>query len=238
MATTASSVEVAAELRRIMQAQTDDEQQTERRVIDGFTRAAESFGVKTEHHIETVGDDDAAVPKLVHYGRMSDMIVLGRAGAGDGSSPDLGLIHDVLFGSGVPIIIVPSPPADGVGRRVMIAWNGSRESARAVKDAMPILQRAEKVDIVCVDQARPGSNVQPGADLAHYLEMHGIPSSIGSLKANGMSVGDTLLAHQHDIGSDFLVMGAYGHSRLREFVLGGVTKRILERTAVPVLMSH
>jgi len=107
-----------------------------------------------------------------------------------------------------------------------------------VHDALPILRRADAVNVVCVDQAGPGSNLPPGAELARYLGCHGVEASLDNVHDSSLAVGDTILGHLKDIGADLLVMGAYGHSRLLEFVLGGVTKRILERTTVPVLMSH
>jgi nucleotide-binding universal stress UspA family protein len=230
--------ELAAEFRRMAETQSAEGLRLEREALDRFMRAAAAAGVTADHAVEVVTDGESAVPHLVRYGRTADAIVLGRAADGGGTGADASAIHDVVFGAGVPVIIVPQMPFGAIGHNVVVAWNGSRESARAVQDALPILERSRKATVVCVDQAKAGSNTPPGAELARYLGCHGIAADLADINDSSLPVGDTILAHIKDIGADLLVMGAYGHSRLREFVLGGVTKRILERTPVPVLMSH
>jgi nucleotide-binding universal stress UspA family protein len=229
--------EATTDFQRMAETQSEEDQHIERDAIERFMRAAGAATVTADHVSEIVTDNSGVVPYLVHHGRTADLIVTGRAGD-NGQGADLGTIHDVLFGAGVPVVIVPSMPAGAIGRKVVIAWNGSRESARAVQDALPILERADAVHVVCVAQASPGSNLPPGAELARYLGCHGIEASLDNINDSTLSVGDTILGHIKDLGADLLVMGAYGHSRLREFVLGGVTKRILAHTPVPVLMSH
>ena len=229
--------DMAADFRRMTESQIVEDLRIERDAIDRFMRAAGAAMVTADHVSEVVTDSLGVVPHLVHHGRTADLIVTGRAGD-NGQGADLGTIHDVLFGAGVPIVIVPEIPVGQIGRRVVIAWNGSRESARAVQDALPILECAESVNVVCVDQASPGSNLPPGAELARYLGCHGVEATLDNIHDSTLTVGDTILGHIKDLGADLLVMGAYGHSRLREFVLGGVTKRILAHTTVPVLMSH
>jgi nucleotide-binding universal stress UspA family protein len=229
--------DMATDFRRMTETQSEEDVRIERDAIERFMKAAAAATVTADHVGEIVTDASGVVPHLVHHGRTADLIVTGRAGD-NGQGADLGTIHDVLFGAGVPVVIVPAMPAGSIGRRVAIAWNGSRESARAVQDALPILDRAESVNVVCVDQASPGANLPPGAELARYLGCHGIETSVDDIHDSTLTVGDTILGHLEDLGADLLVMGAYGHSRLREFVLGGVTKRILAHTTVPVLMSH
>jgi nucleotide-binding universal stress UspA family protein len=229
--------ELASDYRRVAESQSEEDIRIEHDAIERFMKAAGTAMVTADHVSEVVTDYSGVVPHLVHHGRTADLIVTGRAGD-NGQGADLGTIHDVLFGAGVPIVIVPAMPSGQIGRKVVIAWNGSRESARAVQDALPILERAERVNVVCVDQASPGANLPPGAELARYLGCHGIEASLDNIHDSTLTVGDTILGHIKDLGADLLVMGAYGHSRLREFVLGGVTKRILGHTTVPVLMSH
>jgi nucleotide-binding universal stress UspA family protein len=229
--------DMATDYRRMTESQVEEDLRIERDAIDRFMRAAGAAMVTADHVSEVMTDSLGVVPHLVHHGRTADLIVTGRAGEND-QGADLSTIHDVLFGAGVPIVIVPAMPAGQIGRRVVIAWNGSRESARAVQDALPILECAESVNVVCVDQASPGSNLPPGAELARYLGCHGVEAQLDNIRDSTLTVGDTILGHIKDLGADLLVMGAYGHSRLREFVLGGVTKRVLAHATVPVLMSH
>jgi nucleotide-binding universal stress UspA family protein len=124
-----------------------------------------------------------------------------------------------------------------VGRRILVAWNGSREAARAVGDAMPLLERAEHVQ-VAVFRPDAGPGELPGADLAAHLARHGARANVTRHEASDIDVGNLLLSTAFDAQADLIVMGAWGHSRLAELVLGGVTRTILESMTVPVLMSH
>ena len=122
----------------------------------------------------------------------------------------------------------------------MIAWNASREAARAVKNAMPFLERAEAVDVVTFHPhtGRDAHGELPGADIALHLARHGIQVDVQRLDCDDIDVGNALLSHAADRGSDLLVMGCYGHSRLREWVLGGATRTILQSMTVPIVMAH
>jgi nucleotide-binding universal stress UspA family protein len=200
------------------------------RSMNEFVKAAESANVPADHRIESNG---AVAETIAERARCADLTLLGKPN-GDGAS----LVHDVLFASGGPVMIVPAAAGETCGERVMIAWNGSRESARAVKDAFPILEKAQSVSVVCVNGRNWPRNTPAGAEVVGHLAHHGIASQIDNLEASGLSVGDALLARAAEKSADLLVMGAYGHSRIREFVLGGVTKRMLQNATVPVLMSH
>jgi nucleotide-binding universal stress UspA family protein len=232
-APTSASPAFADQLRRMAEMENERLHKDETDIIDRFTEAAGAAGVPAGHLVETGADGNGAVSHLVRHGRAADLIVLGKP-YGD----DSGMPHDVLFAAGVPVIMVPETCPDGVGRRIVIAWNGGREAARAVRDALPILERAEKVDVLCVNQRVEGSNIRPGSDLAEHLAHHGIKASVDSSSPGKVSVADAIIARITDVRADLLVMGAWGHSRLREMVLGGVTRRILENAPVPVLMSH
>ncbi len=122
----------------------------------------------------------------------------------------------------------------------MVAWNASREAARAVRDAMPLLEQSQSVDLVTFrPKSSQGAHGElPGADIALHLTRHGINVDVQQLGGTDIDVGNALLSHVADRGSDLLVMGGYGHSRLREFVLGGATRTILSSMTVPVLMAH
>jgi len=145
----------------------------------------------------------------------------------------------VLEGGG-PVLIVPETWPDGtLGRRVLVGWNGSREARRAAADALPLLRRAERVTVLSVAPDQPADEPpeQPGAELAHWLARHGVPLEIATAPAAGVDPGAVLLARAAELGCDLLVMGAYGHSRLRERVLGGATRTVLGRARLPVLMA-
>ena len=122
--------------------------------------------------------------------------------------------------------------------RVMVCWDGSRAAARAVGDALPFLKKAKQVEIVIVSTKPNEKDEMPGADLGQHLARHGLKVEINQITSPDIDVASTILSHAADFSTDVIVMGGYGHSRLREFVLGGVTRGMLESMTVPVLMSH
>jgi len=149
------------------------------------------------------------------------------------------LPEELALGVGRPVLVVPRYGTfETVGQRVLIAWNGSREATRAVNDAIPILKMATKVTVLSVDPEGEPDRRLPGADLALHLARHGIAAEAESTQALDIGVGDVLLSRAADLGADLIVMGAYGHSRLREMMLGGATRHLLQHMTVPVLMSH
>jgi nucleotide-binding universal stress UspA family protein len=127
-----------------------------------------------------------------------------------------------------------------VGKRVLIAWDAGREAARAASDALPLLRRADAVEVAVFDpqRARRNHGAQPGADIALFLARHGVKVSVHTQSGAGYDVGAQILSRAADTSADLIVMGAYGHARVRELVLGGVTRTVLEAMTVPVLMSH
>jgi len=120
----------------------------------------------------------------------------------------------------------------------MVGWDGSRSAARAVADAMPLLVRAKVTEVVMVASEPAKSEEMPGADIARHLARHGAKVEVKSIVTAETGVDSTILSHAADTSADFLVMGGYGHSRLREFILGGVTRGILSSMTLPILMSH
>jgi nucleotide-binding universal stress UspA family protein len=120
----------------------------------------------------------------------------------------------------------------------MACWDGSRPAARALADAMPLLSRARNVDIVIVEGERIKSDEIPGADVAQHLARHGLKVDVRRIPRGSIEIKDVLLNHAADSAADLVVMGGYGHSRVREFILGGVTRGMLESMTVPTLMSH
>jgi nucleotide-binding universal stress UspA family protein len=174
---------------------------------------------------------------LALHGRYVDLIVLGQPEPGVSSVA----VEAALFSTGRPVLLVPyTGPAESLGRRVLIAWNGSREAARAVNDALPLLAGAESVTVLVVDPKTGPSDhgEEPGADIALHLARHGVRVTVRRVMGDDVGVGDMLLNEVADFGIDLIIMGGYGHSRLRELVLGGATRTLLRQMTVPVLMSH
>jgi nucleotide-binding universal stress UspA family protein len=145
----------------------------------------------------------------------------------------------LLFESGRPVIMVPYIQTQPLKLdRVMVCWDGGRAAARAIADSLPLLQKAKQVDIVIVAGKRDDNKEIPGADLGQHLARHGLKVDVKRLASPDIDINSTLLSYAADSSTDMIVMGGYGHSRLREFVLGGVTRAILSSMTVPVLMSH
>lgn len=171
-------------------------------------------------------------------GRYADLIVLGQQAPDDGAS-DVTL-EAALFSSGRPVLVVPhSGSFRTLGRRALVGWNAKREAARAVGDALPLL--TDGTTTVLIVNPTPGSDLhgeEPGADIARHLARHGVEVTVERIVAPEIGADDALLNRAAEVDADLIVIGAYGHSRLREFVLGGVTRGLLRHMTVPVLMSH
>lgn len=206
-----------------------------------FRLAVEKAGLSGECRIVQILDFDA-VETFVEHARHVDLAILGQTDPDEGSPLKDSFPADVVMGCGRPVMIVPyiGAPATAPGDRVLIAWDGGREATRAVNDALPILERAHSVTVLSVNpqMSSDGNRRDPGADISLHLARHGVKVTAARTIAREVSVGDALLADIADNGITLLVMGAYGHSRLREFVLGGATRELLQHMTVPVLMSH
>ncbi|MFC7554334.1 universal stress protein [Pseudoroseomonas wenyumeiae] len=176
---------------------------------------------------------------LVQHARYADVTILGRSGQ-NGTEADLA--EEVLFDSGRPVLLLPlSPPRDFTARRVLIGWDERREAARAVGDALPLIRAAEAVQILSVfTQAVEQESCQVQTeDIARHLARHGATVSASTTMTGGdLKVEDVLLNAAADLGTELLVVGGYGHGRMREMVLGGVTRSLLQGSTIPVLLSH
>jgi nucleotide-binding universal stress UspA family protein len=171
------------------------------------------------------------------HARYSDLGILSQNQPDASDRRFIDLAEEVLVSAGRPIVIVPSSGAGKtIGAKVVVAWNGSRESARALGDAMPVLEKAKSVEVFIAGDQNLGD--LPGADIAAHLAHHRIHVDIHRSTAAEVSVGDALLNRVADSSADLLVMGGYGRSRFSEFILGGVTRYILQHMTVPVFMSH
>jgi nucleotide-binding universal stress UspA family protein len=170
--------------------------------------------------------------------RRFDLSVVGQAEPNKVAPEDL-IIEAALFDSGRPVIVVPYVYKDPLKLdRVLVAWDGSRAAARALGDALPVLTRATVVEVVLATTEPVKSDEIPGADVAEMLARHGLAVELQRIGTAGISVADTLLNHAAESAANLIVMGGYGRSRLREFVLGGTTRAMLTSMTVPVLMSH
>jgi nucleotide-binding universal stress UspA family protein len=200
-------------------------------------RSARRAGISFESRVF----DATLVAASDLFGRLArrfDLSVVGQAEPDKLAGEDL-IIEAALFQSGRPLIVVPYIQKDAFNPdRVMVCWDGGRTAARAIGDAVPILARARAVDVVIV-ATDPGKKDEiPGADMGQHLARHGVSVEVKRVVAGDTDVPNVLLSHAADSGADLMVMGGYGHSRLREFILGGTTRAILQAMTVPVLMSH
>ena len=171
------------------------------------------------------------------HARYADLAIVAQSNPEREERRFIDLPEDLVLSAGRPVLIVPYVGAPNpIGKSVIVAWNASREAARAVADAMPLLEQAETVEIIVAGTASDGD--LPGADIGAHLARHGIDVEVYRAAADDIDVGDVLLNRASERGADLIVMGGYGRSRLRELVLGGVTRHILEHMTVPALMSH
>ncbi len=205
-----------------------------------FLAAAERAG----RSVEWRAPSGPALEAATLHARHADLLVLGQNDPEDpGAYVARHFVEDVLMTGGRPALVLPYAGAvTTLGENVVVAWDGGREAARALVDALPLLKRARFVTVEVVERhshdARHG-DAPVGIDVAAYLERHGVRASFSTTpRVSGMSTGATLLNRVSDLHADLLVMGAYGHSRAQERVLGGATRTLLESMTVPVLMSH
>lgn len=185
--------------------------------------------------------DDQAADGLVLQSRYCDLVVLGQANPDDVFIPLAEETPEyVATNSARPVLVVPYAGHFAAPfRRILVAWDGSMEATRAVTAALPLMQQADQVSLVVFNAERqPGVHgSEPGADMALYLARHGIEVEVSS-QVTTIDIGSALLSHAADIDADLLVMGCYSHSRLREIMLGGATRTILQSMTLPVLMAH
>ena len=175
------------------------------------------------------------------HARYADVAVMTRPSAGAGVELREEIIEGVLFHSGRPALIAP-PGWTGstVGKRVIVAWDASREATRALSEADDLLENAEAVTVLTVD-AKPkmfGHGDQPGSNIAGHLNRRGLPAEVRNVDSAGRSASSAILEEAHKFNADLIVMGGYAHSRLRELVFGGATRELLRTTTVPLLMAH
>lgn len=182
-----------------------------------------------------------ALDAVALHARYADLVVVGQKNPEWPSGVGKDFERNLPLAAGRPVLVVPYAfERRPVGRRVLVAWNASREAARAVSDALPLLKRASHVHVIAFRPEKSGAahGEEPGADIALYLARHGVKVTVSRHDAPDVDVGNQLLSRAFDLSADLIVMGAWGHSRLRELVLGGVTRTLLDSMTVPVLMAH
>lgn len=157
----------------------------------------------------------------------------------DRPGPEELIAEGTLFGAGRPILVVPYIQKEGLKLdRVTVCWDGSQAASRAIADAMPFLEKAKKIEVIIVQRKGGRDDDLPGTDMAQHLARHKLTVELRRITVPELDIASTILSHVADASADLLVMGGYGHSRLREFILGGTTRDILGSMTVPTLMSH
>jgi len=204
--------------------------------LEQFKAMADRLGVQT---FEARSSNDDEYAGLCMQARYADLVVLGQAAADDNEGSLLPDLPDyVLLNCGRPVLLVPRTGRfPTIGKRVMVAWNGSVEAAKAVTAALPLLRGAEQVTLAVLGNSADTLGESPGADIALYLARHGVNVEV-LRRPEAADPGKAILSLAADFNVDLLVMGAYGHSRFREMMLGGATRTILATATLPVLMAH
>jgi nucleotide-binding universal stress UspA family protein len=189
----------------------------------------EQYSAKSEWHARV---DDGSF-ELKSRAKYADLVIAGQPEP-DGAGVPAWFAHDLVMAAGRPVLYVPyAGRFEDCGSRVLVAWNGSREAARAVEDALPFLQRSRATDVVTF-----GGEASLDPDIGAYLARHDARASVGAQPTGGIDVGTAILSRAADGAADLIVMGAYSQSRLRELVLGGATRELFKSMTVPTLMSH
>jgi nucleotide-binding universal stress UspA family protein len=206
------------------------------KLLAAFEDGAQRSGVFQERILETCLTSE--VPGvLIDYARLRDLTIV--------PVPERDHIGSwyaeaVIFGSGLPTMILPEARKrpDFALNTVIVAWDFGRPAARAVADALPLLEKAKRVFVLTVTNEKVIDTKRSGAELAKHLARHGVNVTLDVLDARGRGIGEAIESHVASRNGDLVVMGAYGHSRLREFILGGATKSMLARPPVPIFLSH
>lgn len=207
------------------------------RVRDDFQARTRAAGIDAEWRLA-----DGDVHELYRlHARHADLAIVGQPGPADDAPGGLdSLPGQLALEIGRPLLVVPFAGRrfTPLGERVLVAWDNSREAVRAVNDALPLLRRAGRVILFAVNPRDRDHGDIPGADIALHLARHGVKAEAAHTVADDIAVGDVILDRLADEAVDLLVMGAYGRSRLREMILGGVTRHLMRHMTVPVLLSH
>ena len=210
------------------------------KVKNAFEAALQKANLQGEF-VSIEGRSPLISDEIISHGKSADLIIVSATDPAEVSGVELDCIERVLVGAGRPLLVLPRSNEHILDLdRVVVGWNGGKEAARAVFDAIPLLQSAKSVHVVCVDPRNEErvTPEEPGRRIVATLQRHKIKSEAKTMEGGGESAGKALLKHAQEINAGLIVMGAYGHSRLREFVFGGATRHVLDDMTRPVLMSH
>jgi nucleotide-binding universal stress UspA family protein len=222
---------------QFIESQRADSDKAASTAIARFEQVAKRVGVSYET-LSVNASVAGAADRLGQLARRFDLAIVGQPNR-ERDEPIEVVDEGVLFESGRPVIFVPYIQKAALKLdRVMVCWDGSRAATRAVADSLPFLHKAKQVEIVMVASKGFKADEAPGVDLAKHLARHGLQVVLKRITSPDINVSSTILSYAADTSADMIVMGGYGHSRLREFILGGATRGILESMTVPVLMSH
>jgi nucleotide-binding universal stress UspA family protein len=223
---------------RILTSIVAEQDRAARDAIVRFEAAAKRSSLSAEPRLVTQSEFGPPVV-FSAIARRFDLSVVMQSSDDQGANNDI-LIEATLFDSGRPLIVVPYIQKGGLKLdRIVCCWDGSRAATRAINDALPLLKRSQAVELFIVDNKRTaGERETLGVEIGHHLARHGVTIEVETVPAADIDVADAILSHVSDSSASMIVMGGYGHSRLREFVLGGATRGILSTMTVPVFMSH
>jgi nucleotide-binding universal stress UspA family protein len=217
--------------------QRDENERLSTAAINRFNELVRRNAVSAETRSIEVSAAMAA-DTLARVARRFDLTVVSQPRPESQGSDEM-FVEAALFGTGRPVLVVPYIQQGGLKLdRVLVCWDGSRTAARATADALPLLARAKVTEVITVADGSASSDEILGIDFAQHLSRHGITVELKRLVRGDIDVADVILSHVADTSADLIVMGGYGHSRLREFVLGGVTRNLLKSMTAPTLMSH
>ncbi len=222
----------------ILELQAERAVEAAKRAEEAFEEATEKAGISAEWRC-LEGD---AIEILISQARYVDLLVISQHDPEDSMASIIYDIPDqVILEAGRPVLVVPyTYRGDGIGKRVMVGWDASQLASRAIHDALPFLERADKVTVMVINPevGIKGHGDLPGADVAAHLARHNVCAEADHVTNTDVNTGDQLLSRAADLDADLVVTGAYGHARWKELILGGVTRHLLESMPVPVLMSH
>jgi len=194
-------------------------------------------GVTAAYHVEEGAEDEL----IIKFGRLTDLVIIGRPTGEEAGDQVLSRMEDALFGAGQPVLLVPG----GVGQAaldrltagpVLISWNGSIEATRAISQALDLLRGMPHVRVLSVKEGKKDRH--PAADLVHYLAWEGVAASVIEPSQTTGSAAEQILATAHNLQAGFILMGGYSHGRLRQLMLGGVTSHMMDHADLPVMMAH
>jgi len=194
-------------------------------------------GVTTSYHSEEGAEDEV----IIRFGRLTDLVVIGRPSGEEAGDQVLSRMEDALFGAGQPVLLVPGGLGQPileklVGGPALISWNGSIEATRAVSSAIDLLRGISHVRVLSIQEGKKDRH--PAADLVHYLAWEGVAASVTDSSAATGHAAEQILATAKSLQAGFVLMGGYSHGRLRQLVLGGVTSHMMDHADLPVLMAH